>query len=128
MGKDKKHKHKKNNLKVIDTNRSRVDYPRKELHEEYASEVAPPVGTDVRTRNHGDHKVEEGASTGRMAGYIGLVMGIASLFMWSVILGPVAAVIGYYAYSQGSRTLGSWSMGLGILATISYFVLIPFAR
>lgn len=127
MGKGKKHK--KNNLKVIDTKRSRVDYPRKEHYEEYASEVSPPVGTDVRTRRYDDdHPVVEEKSTGRMAGYIGLVLGIASLFMWSVILGPVAAVTGYYAYSQGSRTLGSWSMGLGILATISYFVLIPFAR
>lgn len=125
MGKGKKHK--KNNLKVVDTKRSRVDYPRKDHHEEYASEVAPPARTDVHSRKESYSNVDE-HSGGHVIGYVGLVLGIAALFMWSVILGPVAAVVGYYAYSQGSKTLGAWTMGLGILATISYFILIPFAR
>lgn len=126
MSKDKKHR--KNKFKIVDTNRSRVDYPRKDHQEEFAAEVAPPVGTGLHTRSSVEHEDERDASTGRVAGYVGLVLGIVSLFMWSVILGPVAAVIGFYAYSQGRKTLGAWSIGLGILATISYFVLIPFAR
>lgn len=126
MSKDKKRK--KNNLKVVDTKRSRVDYPRKD-QEEYAAELAPPVGTSVQNSRSYESEIEDDdLSAGRVAGYVGLGIGIASLFMWSVILGPVAAVIGYYAYTQESKTLGAWSMGLGILATISYFVLIPFAR
>lgn len=123
-----KKKHKKNKLKVVDTNRSRVDYPRKAHHEEYAAEVAPHVGREVRKSNHADHEIISEESTGSISGFIGLVIAIAALFMWSVILGPVAAVIGYYAYSQGSKTLGSWAMGLGILATISYFFLSLFVR
>lgn len=128
MSKDKDRSKKK--FKVVDTKRSRMDYPRKD-QEEYAAEITPsvPVTTQVRDKRN-DGKQGEGAegSTGRVAGYVGLVLGIAALFMWSVILGPIAAVTGYYAYTQGSRTLGAWSIGLGILATISYFVLIPFAR
>lgn len=61
-------------------------------------------------------------------GRVGLGFGIASLFIWSVILGPVAAILGYYAYAKGQKTTGAWAMGLGIVSTLSYFVMIPFAR
>ncbi|AJS57720.1 hypothetical protein [Paenibacillus sp. IHBB 10380] len=99
--------------------------------EEYAAEVAPlPVrGRESRSVDDAvDEDIDVDGKTGTMAGYIGLAVGIAALFMWSIVLGPIAAVTGLYAYSQGSKTTGAWSMGLGILATISYFVLIPFAR
>ena len=54
---------------------------------------------DVSARRVDEDKAD--VSTGRTVGYVGLVLGIASLFMWSVILGPIAAVVGYYAYSKG---------------------------
>lgn len=114
--------------------RERVDYPRREHREEYGAEVAPP--TSVRTERtepaaavpekHEADRVME--STGKVSGYIGLACGIASLFMWSIVLGPAAAVLGYYAYVNGRKTAGAWSIGLGALATISYFFMIPFAR
>lgn len=118
-------KHRDNKIKIVDSNRNRVDFPRKDHREEYAAEVAPPIETSGRSVDEDD---ATGLSAGRTAGYVGLVMGIASLFMWSVILGPIATVVGYYAYSKGSKTTGAWSMGLGILATLSYFILIPFSR
>lgn len=111
-------------MKVVNGKRSRVDFPRKDHREEYAAEVAPPNDVSV---NRAEDAGREGTA-GRTAGYVGLGIGILSLFMWSVILGPIAAVVGYYAYNKGSRTTGAWSIGLGILATISYFILIPFAR
>jgi len=114
----------RNKMKVVNGKRSRVDFPRKDHREEYAAEVAPP--SDVTVKRTDDAGRE--ATAGRTAGYVGLGIGILSLFMWSVILGPIAAVVGYYAYNKGSRTTGAWSIGLGILATISYFILIPFAR
>lgn len=107
---------------------NRVDFPRlnHNQEEEYAAEVAPLPIRGGRSEVAVDEDVDSKA--GSMAGYIGLALGIASLFMWSIVLGPIAAVTGYYAFSKGRRTMGAWSMGLGILATISYFVLIPFAR
>ncbi|MEK4275436.1 hypothetical protein MKY44_19625 [Paenibacillus sp. FSL R7-0026] len=112
----------------------RVDYPRKAHREEYGAEVAPP--TVVRTgdteraepvpEKHEADRVME--STGKVAGYMGLAFGIASLFMWSIVLGPAAAVLGYYAYVNGRKTAGAWSIGLGVVATLSYFFMIPFAR
>ena len=115
--------------------RSRIDYPRLEQdnqqhEEEYAAEIAPTtsdVGND-RTNDERSEIEKATEESGRLTGIVGVGFGIASLFMWSIILGPVAAIIGYYSYNQGSRTLGGWAIALGILATISYFFLIPFAR
>lgn len=114
--------------------RMRVDYPRKVHREEYGAEVAPPTvvrtgGTEraepVPEKHEADRVME---STGKVAGYMGLAFGIASLFMWSIVLGPAAAVLGYYAYVNGRKTAGAWSIGLGVVATLSYFFMIPFAR
>lgn len=114
--------------------RMRVDYPRKAHREEYGAEFAPPTvvrtgGTEraepVPEKHEADRVME---STGKVAGYMGLAFGIASLFMWSIVLGPAAAVLGYYAYVNGRKTAGAWSIGLGVVATLSYFFMIPFAR
>ncbi|WP_425464226.1 hypothetical protein [Paenibacillus zeisoli] len=109
---------------------NRVDYPRRTHQEEYASEVTPQAGyTGARTVRSDDKAQSSTESTsGRTAGYVGVALGIASMFMWSIILGPIAAILGFYAYSQGKRTSGAWAAGLGIIATLSYFVLIPFTR
>jgi len=115
-------------------NRERVDYPR-HIHErsakrrndreEYAAEVAPGSAV-TRHEVKGEEQVIN--NSGRISGYIGLAAGIASLFMWSIVLGPIAAVLGFFAYVNGSKTTGIWSIGLGALATLSYFAFIPFVR
>ncbi|WP_440111129.1 hypothetical protein [Paenibacillus sp. QZ-Y1] len=115
--------------------RQRVDYPRRSYKEEYGAEVAPPTGS-IRTesterRDHTPVKHEADGvvkSTGRISGYMGLAFGIASLFMWSIVLGPAAAVLGYYAFVNGRKTAGAWAIGLGAVATLSYFFMLPFAR
>ncbi|WP_433946111.1 hypothetical protein [Paenibacillus sp. SN-8-1] len=107
-----------------------MDYPRRTHQEEYASEVTPRVSytgaRSVRDDNTADSSTE--SASGRTAGYVGVALGIASLFIWSIILGPISAILGFYAYSQGKRTSGAWAAGLGIIATLSYFFLIPFTR
>ncbi|AIQ13937.1 DUF4190 domain-containing protein [Paenibacillus durus] len=108
----------------------RVDYPRKapEHREEYASEISPfPVRSNSPEDSEERGRDREGEAD-KTAGYAGLVLGIASLFIWPIILGPSAAVLGYYAYNKGRKTAGGWAIGLGIVATLSYFVMIPFAR
>lgn len=114
--------------------RKRVDFPRRAHREEYGAEVAPPTSyrrEEVKRKDavpvkHEADRIAE--SSGKVSGYVGLACGIASLFMWSIVLGPAAAVLGYYAYANGHKTSGAWSMGLGIVATLSYFFMIPFAR
>lgn len=124
--------------------KKRIDYPRLDHDhtEEYAADTAPnhdhteeyaadiaPIPGRVYSGDNSDQDVEAmDSSTGKLAGYVALVFGVLSLFLWSIVLGPLAAVLGFYAYSQGRRTTGGWSIGLGILATLSYFVLMPFTR
>ncbi|MFC3745473.1 hypothetical protein [Paenibacillus sp. GCM10012306] len=111
----------------------RVDYPRREREhrEEYAAEVSP-VPTQLRNATVKDRIADDeldGTDSGsRAMGYTGLAFGIASLFIWSIVLGPAAAVLGYFAYARGQKTTGAWAMGLGIVAALSYFVMTPFAR
>ncbi|MDQ0192611.1 hypothetical protein [Paenibacillus wynnii] len=107
----------------------RVDYPRRDrkLDEEYAEEISPlPNRVPNIAREISDQA--QTMVSGKTMGYVGLAFGIASLFLWSVILGPIAAVIGYFAYGRGQKTTGAWAMGLGIVAALSYFVMLPFAR
>lgn len=133
--------------------RKRLDFPRRDHSEhseannndnsdkeEYASEISPTVGptnwdTVERHENRSEGAEVERSDTdvadnsiGRTVGYVGVGLGIASLFLWSIVLGPLAAVLGFYAYSQGAKTSGGWAIGLGIVATLSYFFLIPFTR
>ncbi|WP_405115949.1 hypothetical protein MHH28_14245 [Paenibacillus sp. FSL K6-1217] len=120
--------------KVILRPRSRVDYPRRDRshNEEYAAELSPlPSQLQSTAGLDGDAQRTSGGvseGTDRRIGYIGLGFGVVSLFIWSIILGPIAAVLGYYAYTKGQKSAGAWSMGLGIVSALSYFVLIPFAR
>lgn len=126
------------------TDKERVDYPRKadrQHLEEYAADVTP-AGTysgtvigegrteraEVEAHAADSHEPAEANQAGRTVGYIGVGLGIAALFMWSIILGPIAAVMGFYAYNQGHKTSGAWGIGLGIVSTLSYFVLMPFTR
>ncbi|WP_431087817.1 hypothetical protein [Paenibacillus sp. 8b26] len=115
--------------------RDRVDYPRRiqersakrrNHQEEYAAEVAP--GSPAVTRHKDKDEQHVISKSGRISGYIGLAAGIAALFMWSIVLGPIAAVLGFFAYVNGNKTTGIWSIGLGALATLSYFAFIPFVR
>jgi len=127
-----KHRTGSSGRKKIILRPKRVDYPRldREHREEYAAEVSPlPVYASHRAGGKAEAGEPEKAMSGsRTMGYVGLAFGIASLFMWSIILGPVAAVMGYFAYVRGQKTTGAWAMGLGIVSALSYFVMIPFAR
>lgn len=127
--------HGPNGPKKIILRPRRVDYPRrdKEHQEEYAADVNPipfqiqDTSANTSTTNEMENSAEAQQES-QMTGYVGLAFGIVSLFLWSIILGPIAAVIGYYAYVKEQKTLGAWAMGLGIVSTLSYFVMIPFVR
>lgn len=109
----------------------RVDYPRRDLEhrEEYAADVNPLAAPRIMDRDQEtDGDGPQINAGGRTMGYVGLAFGIASLFMWSAILGPTAAIVGYFAYGRGQKTTGAWAMGLGIVSALSYFMMIPFAR
>ena len=109
----------------------RIDYPRRTLsREEYAAEFDAIRERKLQISRPGRVKTRADTedSSGTIAGIAGVVLGILALFMWTIVLGPLAAVLGYYAYSQEKTTTGSWGLALGIIATLSYFILMPFVR
>lgn len=69
---------------------------------------------------------EETRSAGYTLGWVSLVFAIASWFIWPVLLGASAAVLGFMAYRQGARGLGGWSMAIGIIALALNLVIVPF--
>ncbi|MBT9281973.1 MAG: tetraspanin family protein [Hydrogenibacillus schlegelii] len=60
----------------------------------------------------------EPAEGGRGIGIAALVVAILSLLFAPFLMGLVAIGLGYWAYAQGSRALGLWSMGIGALAVV----------
>jgi hypothetical protein len=100
--------------------------------EEYAAELAPPpmaLRNNVRPRADIEAFVEDdpaAASQNRTLGIVALVLAAISLFFLPAILGPASIVVGFAAYVRGSRTLGVWSMALGLLAVAAYYVLVPY--
>lgn len=105
------------------------------FEEEFGTEVAPgpmfanQVPDRPEERNAEAYRSEEGATArtgGQTVGWIGLVLAIASMFIYPVLLGLTAVVLGIIAYVQGSRSLGTWSAVIGGIALIAYFVLVPY--
>lgn len=88
-------------------------------NEEFASEVMAddPYETAVQPET----KVTQNAAMGWLA----LTIAIASLFMWPAILGPSAAIIGFFALTRGHRALGIWSIVIGLISFMAYIVLVP---
>ncbi|MDF2725014.1 MAG: hypothetical protein K0Q59_4689, partial [Paenibacillus sp.] len=63
---------------------------------------------------------------GQTFGWIGLVLAIASLFIYPVAMGFAAVIMGLVAFVQGSRALGSWSVIIGGIALLAYYVIVPY--
>jgi hypothetical protein len=91
------------------------------------SDVPAAKGTGTgnsteRSINEHDSQVR---SAGNSLGWVALAFGVISLFLWPLLMGATAAVLGFVAYREGSRTLGVWSITLGLIAVAAYFLLSP---
>lgn len=93
---------------------------KKSFDEEYASEVAPQPSRPITQSDAA--KDETGGAT---IGMFALILSIVSLFILPSILGPVGAVAGFIAYYRGSKALGVWSIAIGLISFMSYFILSP---
>ncbi|GIP35813.1 DUF4190 domain-containing protein [Paenibacillus sp. J2TS4] len=92
---------------------------------EFASEVAPYPVYPVDAKEDDGQVGNETEST-PVLGWIGLITAIVSLFFLPAILGPAAAVLGFISFLQGNRTLGAWSIVLGLVSLFVALFLSPF--
>lgn len=70
-------------------------------------------------------EVVDAVRAGRALGWFALVMAIAALFVWPVLMGLTAAVLGFVSYRQGNRALGIWAITIGLIAAVLQIVFIP---
>ena len=109
--------------------------------EEFAEEVVGNAGIGLngagaRTNEREEHEgsasvpptqeVEPREVGGEWIGWTALILAIASLFVWPAVLGPAAAVMGLFAYARDQRTLGIWSIIIGLMSLVAYLFLLPY--
>ncbi len=63
-----------------------------------------------------------GKPEGRTLSIVGFVLAGISVFVAPIILGPIAAILGWIAMSKGDP-LGRWALAAGIAGTIIGFAL-----
>ncbi|WP_019533022.1 hypothetical protein [Paenibacillus ginsengihumi] len=105
--------------------------------EEYAAEVAFPY-----SRQRAAEAVKEGLRAEpaqakerrsqaaapdayRWVGLTSLALSVLSLFVLPAVFGSAASLLGFFAYMVGQRSLGIWSVVIGLLSLAGYFVLVP---
>ena len=113
----------------LDTDDAKV---MKENDEEFASEFAyadPDLHASRESGRNYREDIDNGevqAIEGNQAlGWAGLVFAIASWFIWPLIMGVVAIVLGIMAYNSESRTLGGWAVGLGAATLAFNLIIVP---
>jgi hypothetical protein len=89
------------------------------MDEEYASELADP--------NPQVSRATYNASTiDRTWGWIAIIVSVISLFYSPVILGSAGVILGLIAFFRGNRSLGGWSIAIGLVSVFSYLFLVPY--
>lgn len=94
-------------------------------HSAEFSGVAPAASEPVESgkpqfRQPGDPfaaKPKPPIPVGRQA-RVGLWIGVASLFVFNIFLGPAAVVLGVRAVRNGEKQIGQWAIALGVAGTV----------
>jgi len=106
--------------------------------QDHRSQGDPSLQTDQETEFAGElaysPSLDEGfeerdvaSLTGnRTLGWISLAMAIASLFVLPQWFGLAGIVLGGAAFLTGSRGLALWSIVIGAISLVTYFVLVPY--
>ncbi|MBM7701507.1 DUF4190 domain-containing protein [Metabacillus iocasae] len=97
--------------------------------EETAAEVAVPVHPRherVEREHAHDEREVVGSDEGKGYGRLALILSILSLFFLPIILGAAGIVLGFIARRKGAKTLGSWSIGIGIVSILIGTFILPF--
>jgi len=88
------------------------------------AELSAELSADVVSPHSGEIERAD-ATAGRVIGWIALTFAVASWFLWPVLMGATAALLGWFAYRQGSKKLGAWAVGIGLVALAAYLALLP---
>ncbi|GBF75443.1 hypothetical protein PA598K_03855 [Paenibacillus sp. 598K] len=93
--------------------------------EKQEAELSAELSADVVSTVHSGEMDRADATAGRVIGWVALAFAVASWFLWPVLMGATAALLGWFAYRQGSKRLGAWAVGIGLVALAAYLALLP---
>jgi hypothetical protein len=108
-----------------------------DLKEETAAEVAPTfrgnrtdeaLTADETDNRGGNVETTEEEAGGTGLGWTALVLSIVSLFFLPILTATVGVVTGFFAYRSGARTLGMWSIAIGLFSIVMGLFFTPFVR
>lgn len=58
-------------------------------------------------------------------GYIGILLGVISLFYFPYVLGGIGIILGFISMKLGEITLSSWAIGISALAIVLSVFVVP---
>lgn len=108
---------------------------RPENEQEFATEVAPgpryipekentliePEDDRPTFSTKNQNKDMQAFQKGRGLGVTALVLSIISVLFFGIALGPISALMGFFAFRQGQKRSGIWSMILGTFGFVIGF-------
>jgi len=96
--------------------------------EEYAEELAAPAqrGEAVRPPSGARRGRESETADSAWIGWGALAFAILSLFVWPAVFGSFGVIAGIIAYGQEQRSLGVWSIVIGLISLAAHFIMVPY--
>lgn len=116
------------------------------IDEDLAQNAAEPIGqrmSDVEKddtefaqeaahwgpRIDGENRAEDEDGQARGEGYgwgiVGLVLSFVGIFIWPVVFASAGIIVGYIAFRNGARAMGTWSMVIGAFALLMALFMLP---
>ena len=126
MGKrNYKYKNKQENRQFLEEHEFHAEGELDNVYEEVGADFAAEVPVPVRGAGV-EYNAETQTTLSNTLGWVGLLFAIASWFVWPVLMGASAAILGFLAYKEGAKGLGRWSIAIGLIALAFNLIIAPF--
>lgn len=97
---------------------------------EAATELAPHPAAfrtqELQREVEEDYTFDSYRSLSRVVGWTALVLSVVAMFYYPLLFGAAGVLFGVMAFAGGSRALGGWATGLGLLAVLAHFFIVPY--
>ncbi|MEC0304130.1 DUF4190 domain-containing protein [Terribacillus saccharophilus] len=90
---------------------------------ETAAEISPAEDRYRRTEKEGEQQTTD---SGKMFGYIALILSVASFFFAPILVGAAGIVFGVLAKRRGANVLGNIALVVSILAIVISLFTAPY--
>ncbi|MFC4404201.1 DUF4190 domain-containing protein [Gracilibacillus xinjiangensis] len=78
-----------------------------------------------RPINNGEQGTQMQSNVNSMFGWVGLILAIASFFVWPLLMAVGGLIFGFISKKQGADTLGNAAIVISVISLIVSLILIP---